>query len=138
MARTHTDRILFGAAYYDEYMPKDLDRVDEDMRMMKEAGINLIRIAESTWSTEEPQPGVFDFTHIDRALDAAQRAGVDVIVGTPTYAVPTWMVRMHPEVLAVTPAGPGKYGARQIMDIVNPTYRFYAERTPIWLQSSLI
>ena len=42
MARTHTDRILFGAAYYDEYMPKDLDRVDEDMRMMKEAGINLI------------------------------------------------------------------------------------------------
>ena len=128
MARTHTDRILFGAAYYDEYMPKDLDRVDEDMRMMKEAGINLIRIAESTWSTEEPQPGVFDFTHIDRALDAAQRAGIDVIVGTPTYAVPTWMVRMHPEVLAVTPAGPGKYGARQIMDIVNPTYRFYAER----------
>ena len=128
MARTHTDRILFGAAYYDEYMPKDLDRVDEDMRMMKEAGINLIRIAESTWSTEEPQPGVFDFTHIDRALDAAQRAGSDVIVGTPTYAVPTWMVKMHPEVLAVTPAGPGKYGARQIMDIVNPTYRFYAER----------
>ena len=128
MARTHTDRILFGAAYYDEYMPKDLDRVDEDMRMMKEAGINLIRIAESTWSTEEPQPGVFDFTHIDRALDAAQRAGIDVIVGTPTYAVPTWMVKMHPEVLAVTPAGPGKYGARQIMDIVNPTYRFYAER----------
>lgn len=128
MARTHTDRILFGAAYYDEYMPKNLDRVDEDMRMMKEAGINLIRIAESTWSTEEPQPGVFDFTHIDRALNAAQRAGIDVIVGTPTYAVPTWMVRMHPEVLAVTPAGPGKYGARQIMDIVNPTYRFYAER----------
>ena len=118
MARTHTDRILFGAAYYDEYMPKNLDRVDEDMRMMKEAGINLIRIAESTWSTEEPQPGVFDFTHIDRALDAAQRAGIDVIVGTPTYAVPTWMVKMHPEVLAVTPAGPGKYGARQIMDIV--------------------
>ena len=96
MARTHTDRILFGAAYYDEYMPKDLDRVDEDMRMMKEAGINLIRIAESTWSTEEPQPGVFDFTHIDRALDAAQRAGIDVIVGTPTYAVPTWMVKIHP------------------------------------------
>lgn len=128
MARTHTDRILFGAAYYDEYMPKNLDRVDEDMRMMKEAGINLIRIAESTWSTEEPQPGVFDFTHIDRALDAAQRAGIDVIVGTPTYAVPTWMVKMHPEVLAVTPAGLGKYGARQIMDIVNPTYRFYAER----------
>lgn len=128
MARNHTDRILFGVAYYDEYMPKGLDRIDEDMRMMKDAGINLIRIAESTWSTCEPQPGVFDFTHVDRALDAAHKAGIDVIVGTPTYAVPTWLVKMHPDVLAVTPNGPGKYGARQIMDIVNPAYRFYGER----------
>lgn len=128
MARNHTDRILFGVAYYDEYMPKGLDRIDEDMRMMKDTGINLIRIAESTWSTCEPQPGVFDFTHVDRALDAAHKAGIDVIVGTPTYAVPTWLVKMHPDVLAVTPNGPGKYGARQIMDIVNPAYRFYGER----------
>lgn len=128
MAKTNLDHILFGAAYYDEYVPSDLNRIDEDMSMMKAAGMNVIRIAESTWSTEEPQPGVFDFSHVDRALDAAHRAGIDVIVGTPTYAVPTWMVAMHPDVLAVTPHGPGKYGSRQIMDIVNPTYRFYAER----------
>lgn len=120
--------ILFGAAYYDEYVPQDLDRIDEDMVMMKQAGMNVIRIAESTWSTEEPQPGVFDFTHVDRALDAAERAGINVIVGTPTYAVPAWLVRMHPDVLADTPQGAGKYGARQIMDIVNPAYRFYGER----------
>ncbi|WEV63680.1 beta-galactosidase [Bifidobacterium sp. ESL0732] len=122
------DRILFGAAYYDEYMPRDLDRVDTDMEMMRHIGINTIRIAESTWSTCEPQPGVFDFSHIDRVLDAAQRHGISVIVGTPTYAVPTWLVRMHPDVLAVTPDGPGKYGVRQIMDIVNPSYRYYGER----------
>lgn len=128
MGKNTVDDILFGAAYYDEYVPRVLDRVDEDMAMMKAAGINVIRIAESTWSTEEPQPGVFDFSHVDRALDAAHKAGIKVIVGTPTYAVPTWMVRMHPEVLADTPAGPGKYGARQIMNIVSPAYRFYAER----------
>ena len=129
MTATVTDRILFGAAYYDEYlMMKGIDRVDEDMRMMKDAGMNLIRIAESTWSTCEPQPGKFDFSHVDRALDAAQKAGISVIVGTPTYAVPAWLVRMHPDVLAVTPSGAGKYGARQIMDIVNPAYRFYGER----------
>lgn len=122
------DRILFGAAYYDEYMPCDLDRVDTDMEMMRHIGINTIRIAESTWGTCEPQPGVFDFSHIDRVLDAAGRHGISVIVGTPTYAVPTWLVRMHPDVLAVTPDGPGKYGARQIMDIVNPSYRYYTER----------
>ena len=89
MGRYEADHILFGAAYYDEYlMMKGIDRVDEDMRMMKEAGLNVIRIAESTWSTCEPQPGAFDFTYVDRALDAAQRVGIDVIVGTPTYAVP--------------------------------------------------
>ena len=116
MGRYEADHILFGAAYYDEYlMMKGIDRVDEDMRMMKEAGLNVIRIAESTWSTCEPQPGAFDFTYVDRALDAAQRVGIDVIVGTPTYAVPSWLVKIDPSVLAVTPNGEGKYGARQIM-----------------------
>ncbi|TPF77239.1 MULTISPECIES: beta-galactosidase [unclassified Bifidobacterium] len=128
MTKTSVDRILFGAAYYDEYMPAGADRIETDMRMMEAAGINVIRIAESTWSTCEPQPGVFDFTHVDRALDAAARHGIAVIVGTPTYAVPAWLVRLHPDVLAVTPNGPGKYGPRQIMDIVNPAYRFYGER----------
>ncbi|WP_339349261.1 beta-galactosidase [Bifidobacterium indicum] len=120
------DRTIFGCAYYDEYMPEQ--RTDQDMAMMKAAGINTIRIAESTWSTLEPQPGFFDFTHVDRALDAAGRAGIDVIVGTPTYAVPAWLAAMHPDVLAVTPQGPTRYGARQIMDIVNPSYRYYGER----------
>ncbi|KAB8288749.1 beta-galactosidase [Bifidobacterium ramosum] len=128
MGKRTVDRFLFGAAYYDEYMPKDLDRIDTDMAMMNHIGINVIRIAESTWSTCEPQPGVFDFSHVDRALDSAHRHGINVIVGTPTYAVPTWLVRMHPDVLAVTPDGPGKYGPRQIMDIVNGSYRYYAER----------
>ncbi|OZG64498.1 beta-galactosidase [Bifidobacterium hapali] len=128
MSTQTVNRFLFGAAYYDEYMPKDLDRIDTDMAMMNHAGINVIRIAESTWSTCEPQPGIFDWSHVDRALDSAHRHGISVIVGTPTYAVPTWLVRMHPDVLAVTPNGPGKYGPRQIMDIVNGSYRYYAER----------
>ena len=79
--------ILFGAAYYDEYMP--CERLAEDVRMMKKAGINTVRIAESTWSTCEPQEGVFDFSHVERVLDAMEEAGIHVIVGTPTYAVPT-------------------------------------------------
>jgi beta-galactosidase len=95
---------------------------------VKEAGINVVRIAESTWSTHEPQSGVFDFSSVDRVLEAMHQAGISVIVGTPTYAVPTWMVRGHPDVLAISPQGPGRYGARQIMDITNPTYLFYAER----------
>lgn len=118
--------LLYGAAYYDEYMP--YDRLDKDVEMMKKAGINTVRIAESTWSTCEPQPGVFDFFHVERVMDAMEEAGINVIIGTPTYAVPTWMVKAHPDVLAETVKGRGIYGARQIMDITHPVYLFYAER----------
>lgn len=118
--------LLYGAAYYDGYMP--YDRLDKDVEMMKKAGINTVRIAESTWSTCEPQPGVFDFSHVERVMDAMEEAGINVIIGTPTYAVPTWMVKAHPDVLAETVRGRGIYGARQIMDITHPVYLFYAER----------
>lgn len=120
------DKLLYGVAYYDEYMP--CDRLDKDVEMMKAAGINVVRIAESTWSTCEPQPGVFDFSHVVRVMDAMEAAGISVIIGTPTYAVPTWMVKAYPDVLAVTKEGRGIYGARQIMDITHPAYRFYSER----------
>lgn len=119
-------QLLFGAAYYDEYMP--YERLDKDVEMMKKAGINIVRIAESTWSTCEPQEGVFDFSHVERVMNAMERAGIHVIIGTPTYAVPTWMVKSHPDVLAETVKGRGIYGPRQIMDITHPVYRFYAER----------
>ena len=61
-------------------------------------------------------------------MDAMEEAGINVIIGTPTYAVPTWMVKAHPDVLAETVRGRGIYGARQIMDITHPVYLFYAER----------
>ena len=120
------EKLLFGTAYYDEYMP--YDRLDEDVQMMKKAGINVVRIAESTWSTCELQEGIFDFSHVERVMDAMEAAGISVIIGTPTYAVPTWMVKSYPDVIATTVKGRGIYGARQIMDITHPVYRFYAER----------
>lgn len=118
--------LLFGAAYYDEYMP--CERLHQDIAMMKKAGINTVRIAESTWSTCEPQEGVFDFSHVERVLDAMEEAKIHVIIGTPTYAIPTWMAKSHPDVIAETRQGRGIYGARQIMDITHPVYLFYAER----------
>ena len=62
--------LLFGAAYYDEYMP--YDRLQQDVAMMKKAGINTVRIAESTWSTCEPQEGTFDFSHVERVTDTME------------------------------------------------------------------
>ena len=48
---------------------------------------------------------------------------------TPTYAIPPWLARRHPELMAQRADGsPKPFGARQNMDITNSTYRFYAER----------
>lgn len=121
-----TPRLYYGAAYYDEYMP--VSRVEEDMRLMRAAGMNVIRIAESTWSTWEPQDGVFDFASLHRMLDGAQRHGINVIVGTPTYAIPPWLAAKYPDILAETHAGPERYGRRQNMDITHPGYRAHCER----------
>ncbi len=125
-AQLEKGKLLFGVAYYDEYMP--YERLDEDIAMMKAAGINVVRIAESTWSTMEPQEGVYNFSHIDRVLDGMHKAGISVIIGTPTYAVPTWLVKKHPDVLAITSRGPNQYGTRQNMDITNIHFRTYAEK----------
>jgi beta-galactosidase len=119
------DTVLFGAAYYDEYTPND--RLDQDIALMTAAHITVVRIAESTWGTEEPEEGRFDFSHIDRVLNAMDRAGIKVIVGTPTYAVPTWLAREHPDVLAITSEGQATYGTRQNMDITNLHFRAAAE-----------
>ena len=121
------DKPLYGAAYYSEYTPTD--RLDEDIRLMKGAGVTVVRVGESTWSLFEPQNGVFEFAWMDRILDKLHEAGIKVILGTPTYSIPAWMAHEHPEVLSHTIYDKQlHYGIRQNMDLMNPTYRMYCER----------
>lgn len=60
--------------YYDEYMPYEY--LDEDIEMMKKAGINTVRIAEAAWSICEPYEGVFDFSHMEKVMNAMEEAGI--------------------------------------------------------------
>lgn len=120
------DKLLYGVAYYREYMP--VERLDEDILLMKAAGINVVRIAESTWSSYEKHDGEFDFTSVMTVLDRMHANQIAVIIGTPTYAIPAWLARKHPSVMATTPKGVNKYGHRQKMDITSPIYLRYAER----------
>ncbi|MGC1422550.1 MAG: beta-galactosidase [Terracidiphilus sp.] len=129
--------VLYGAAYYNEYMPGDQDaRLPTDVAMMKAAGLNVVRMGESTWSLWEPEDGRFEYAWMDHIVDAMGKAGIKVILGTPTYSIPAWMAHQHPEILADRiPSGPfggkavpGVYGMRQNMDTDSPAYRFYAER----------
>ena len=121
------ENILYGAAYYHEYMPNE--RLDEDIRMMKEAGLTVVRVGESSWALFEPQEGVFEFAWMDRIIDKMHAAGIKVILGTPTYSIPAWMAHRYPEVLAEHTRGDrAYYGIRQNMDFTNLTYRFLCER----------
>ena len=76
IGQSNAQKLLFDVAYYDEYMP--YERLEKNVKMMQETGINVVRIAESTWSTVEPQDNVFDFSHIDRVLNAMQKGGIKI------------------------------------------------------------
>ena len=118
---------LYGAAYYHEYMP--YSRLDKDIAMMKDAGLTVVRVGESSWGLFEPQEGVFEFEWMDTIIDKFHDAGIKVILGTPTYSMPAWLAHKHTEVLSEKMNGEkSHYGIRQNMDFTNPTFRFYSER----------
>jgi beta-galactosidase len=121
------DTVLYGVAYYPEYMP--YDRLDQDVQLMQKAGITVARIGESSWGLWEPQDGKFAFAWMDRVVDKLHAAGIRIIIGTPTYSIPAWMYKEHPEIVVTRLGGQNLYyGLRQNTDLLNPTYRFYCER----------
>lgn len=122
-----TRNIHFGAAYYPEYTPRR--PVDLDLDLMHGAGLNLVRVGESVWSTWEPADGEFDLDWLQPTLDGCLDRGIDVVLGTPTYAVPMWLARKYPDIAAEDATGrTALWGRRQEVDFTNPTYLEYAER----------
>ena len=121
------ETVLYGAAYYTEYMP--YDRLDQDVQLMQQAGITVVRMGESSWGLWEPQDGRFEYAWMDRVVDRMQKAGIKVILGTPTYSVPAWMYKEHPEIFITRFDGQTiTFGYRQNTDLMNPVYRSYCER----------
>jgi beta-galactosidase len=120
-------RVLFGAAYYHEYQP--YERLKNDLDLMEEARFTVIRVGESVWSTWEPENGRFELDWLQPVLDGAAERGIAVVLGTPTYAVPPWLVRLYPEIAGERRTGePIPWGARQEADFTHPAFRFHAER----------
>ncbi len=138
------DTVLYGVSYYHEYMP--YERLEKDVELMQNAGLTVVRLGESTWSSWEPREGEFQFAWMERIIDRLHQAGLKVILGTPTYSIPPWLYRKHPEIVVNRLGGrpplgpdryqptypwrvePGAYGVRQNVDLTHPTYRWYAER----------
>jgi beta-galactosidase len=80
------DTILCGAAYYTEYMP--YERLEKHMELMRQAGITVVRVRESSWGPWEPAEGQIEFAWMDRVTQRTHQAEIRVIMGTSTYPIP--------------------------------------------------
>jgi beta-galactosidase len=88
---------MLGVCYYPEHWPEDFWEIDA--RRMRETGITHVRIGEFAWSRLEPKRDQFDWAWLDRAMDVLGKAGLKIVLGTPTATPPKWLVDSTPEIL---------------------------------------
>jgi beta-galactosidase len=116
-----------GVDYYPEQWPRE--RWETDARLMHDAGFNVVRLAEFSWTLLEPAEGVYGFEWLDEVLALLDRYGIKAVLGTPTAAMPAWVARKYPEVLALQPNGQrNTWGSRKDYSLSSGTYRLLAER----------
>ncbi|MGJ0394645.1 MAG: beta-galactosidase [Methylocystis sp.] len=105
-------RQRLGVCYYPEHWPKS--RWSEDAAMMKEIGLSFVRVGEFAWSRLEPCDGQYDFAWLADAIDTLDRAGLKIVLGTPTATPPKWLFDKMPDMAAVDANGrPRKFGSRR-------------------------
>jgi beta-galactosidase len=119
--------MYLGAAWYPEHWPET--RWPEDVRLMREAGLNVCRIAEFAWSTLEPTEGQYQWDWLERAIALLHDNGLAVVLGTPTAAPPAWLTFHHPDTVAIDANGrPVQHGNRCHYSPTSTTYQKYARR----------
>lgn len=99
---------------------------EEDLLCMKDAGIEVVRVAEFAWSKIEPREGEYTYEFFDDFLDLAEKNGMRVIFSTPTATPPAWLTEAYPEVLNATRDGDLiRHGSRRHYNYNSPVYREY-------------
>ncbi|GAA2971458.1 beta-galactosidase [Streptomyces drozdowiczii] len=118
-------RILFGGDYNPEQWPEEV--WEDDVRLMKEAGVNSVTLGVFSWARIEPRPGAREFGWLDRLMGLMHAHGIGVVLATPTASPPPWMGARHPETLPRAEDGSIVwYGSRQQFCASSPVYRRYA------------
>ena len=118
----HKTALELGAAWYPEQWPES--RWDADLALMQAAHITFVRVGEFAWSTMEPREGDFELDWLERAVRAAEKHGIAVVIGTPSAAPPAWLTQKYPETLRTKEDGrKDEHGNRQQFDWSDPKYR---------------
>ena len=119
--------LWYGGDYNPEQWPESV--WPEDVRLMREAGVNLATVGVFAWAWLEPAEGVYAFDRLDRILDALHAGGISVDLATATASPPAWFSHAYPETLPVDGSGRRlTYGSRQAFCPSSPRYRQAAAR----------
>jgi beta-galactosidase len=102
---------------------------EQDAELMVKAGVNVVRIGDFSWGLCEPEDGKFDFDWLKRVMDVMGRAGISVVLATPTAAPPIWLARAHPEILPIDENGNVLHeGTRRAVCFNNDVYWNHSKR----------
>ncbi len=103
--------------------------LDEDVRLMTLAGVNLVSVGIFAWAALEPEEGKYDFDWLDEVFDKLHKNGVSIMLATPTGARPHWMSQKYPEVLRVSDTGQRfLHGERHNHCFTSPIYREFTRK----------
>ena len=119
------NKIVYGGDYNPEQWPEDIWR--EDMRLFKEAGIDIVTLNVFSWAAIQPSEEEYDFSKLDKIMEMVRENGLKVCLATSTGAHPAWMAKRHPDILRVDFEGrKHKFGARHNSCPNSPTYQKYS------------
>ena len=114
--------MLYGADYNPDQWPEDV--WDDDIRLMREAGVNVVSLGIFAWSRIQPAEGVWDFEWLDRVMGKLHVGGIQVNLATATASPPPWVSARYPETLPADESGASYWpGSRQHFAPSSPTYR---------------
>ncbi|MFC6083957.1 beta-galactosidase [Sphaerisporangium aureirubrum] len=122
-------RRVGGLAFGGDYNPEQWDPAVwwEDVRLMREAGVNVVSLGVFAWASLEPEPGKYEFAWLDVVMDLLHDNDIAVNLATPTAAPPVWLTHRHPEIFPIMADGERfGFGNRLHYDPSSPIYREYA------------
>jgi beta-galactosidase len=124
-------KLYHGASWYPELWSREI--LEQDILLMKQTGINVVRIGEFSWSTLEPEENKIDVTLYIEAVEMLHRNGIDAVICTPTATPPVWLSHEHPERMHQERDGTiMSHGSRQHACTNNPYFR---ERASIIIEA---
>lgn len=122
------DQFLYGGDWNPEQWligPPDASQVwRDDVRLMREAGVNTVSVGVFAWAALQPAEDRFTFGWLDEVLGLLAENGISANLGTATAAQPAWLSAAYPDVLPVDELGRRRrHGGRMNFCPTSPDFR---------------